>query len=119
MSRLRILFAWLLLTAIPMQGFAAASMLLCGMGHQPQSVHMAPAASAMPAGHHDHAAMHGKVASGKSHTCSICASCCNSMALIATEPMLHSEPAPQSAWREPLVQIYNRPSPVPDKPPRA
>ncbi len=46
----RTLVVWLMLLALPLQGFASASMLLCG------PVTATAAAQAMPAGH-DHAAM--------------------------------------------------------------
>jgi hypothetical protein len=114
-----------------MQGFAAASMLFCGGGLQ-QHVHaatLATTATATVSGHHDHA-MHGQADSqathsahgastGTSHKCSICAACCNSMALIATRPLLTVAPASQSTLAEPLVLIHTIPAPVPDKPPRA
>ena len=132
MIRLRILFAWLLMAALPMQGFAAASMLFCGMGAQH---HSAPAADAP----HDHAAMLGQSAvahahteatgathgalpntqNNKQHKCSICAACCNGAALIGLQQSLAVSPAAQAELAEPLVLIHTIPSPVPDKPPRA
>ena len=132
MFRLRILFAWLLMAAVPMQGFAAASMLFCGTDGR-QHVHAATQGTTTH-NHHDHAmhddadhvqvdakashAAHG-APTDTNHKCSICAACCNSIAIIATEPMLTMAPAPQSALAEPLMLIHTRPSPVPDKPPRA
>lgn len=130
MLMLRILFAWLLTAAVPMQGFAAASMLLCGMGTQHQ--HTAQASE-----HHDHAAMHnhsgGDAAQGHAHAadpasnaspdtghkCSICAACCNGVALVGVNRMAAIPPAPQAEWAEPFVLIHTLPAPVPDKPPRA
>ena len=135
MSVLRILFAWLLIAAVPMQGFAAASMLFCGMGAQHQ--HAATAGET-----HDHAAMHrhggddaedqsathvhahaADPAAGASpdakHTCSICAACCNSVALVGLNQMAAVAPAPQAELAESFVLIHTLPSPVPDKPPRA
>jgi len=47
-SRVRILLAFVLALAIPLQGFAAASMLLCGPGHDRRSV-------SFTAPHHGHA----------------------------------------------------------------
>lgn len=132
MSVLRLLFAWLLIAAVPMQGFAAASMLLCGTGSEHQ--HTATAASEP----HDHAAMHGHngddtedhvhthaadPAPGASpdadRTCSICAACCNGLALVGVNHIAAMAPAPQAELAEPFVRVHTLPSPVPDKPPRA
>lgn len=127
MSRLRLLFAWLVLAAIPLQGFAAASMLFCGMapGHHAQ-------AQAQATVHHDHAAHShaqvvktGKAADAKSkvpdssHQCGVCASCCHSAAIVETPRLLAPAPLPQAEVAAPFVAIDLRPSPVPDKPPRA
>jgi len=48
-SVIRVIALWLVLVALPFQGFASASMLLCGAAR--------PAVQAMQGGHHDHAAM--------------------------------------------------------------
>ena len=91
-SRLRTAFVWLVLFALPLQGYAAATMLHCGPSH-----HRAVAAAmAEPSSAHDHA-MHGddhaaghagadgasldhldKLSKAK---CSACASCCVGAAL--------------------------------------
>ncbi len=131
MLMLRILFAWLLIAAVPMQGFASASMLLCGTGAQHQH-------SAQASDTHDHAAMHSHSgddvedhihthaadpAPGASpdadHTCSICAACCNGVALVGLNHMAAVAPAPQAELAEPFVRVHTLPTPVPDKPPRA
>ncbi len=126
---LRILFAWLLIAAVPMQGFAATSMLLCGRGAQHQ--HTAQASEP-----HDHATMHGDMgaadpfhthaaepapdaSSDADHTCGICATCCNGVALVGVSHMAAMPPAPQAELAEPFVRVHTLPSPVPDKPPRA
>ena len=129
MSRIRLLFAWLVLAAIPLQGFAAASMLYCGMGPRHEAVAQVQVA---PAGHHDHAShSHGQVvkvektADGKSqlpdasHKCGVCASCCHSAAIIESVRVLAIAPLPQAEAAALLVPIHPRPSQVPDKPPRA
>ena len=113
MLRLRILFAWLLMAALPMQGIAAASMLLCGMGGQHQ--HTVQASEP-----HDHAADPAPGASPESgHKCSICAACCNGAALVGIQQAMAISPAPQPELAEPFVLILARAMPVPDKPPRA
>ena len=50
------LFAWLLIAAVTMQGFAAAYMLFCGMGTQQLRI----VQTSEP---RDHATMHGHTAS--------------------------------------------------------
>nr|WP_315489993.1 hypothetical protein [uncultured Rhodoferax sp.] len=106
-----------------MQGFAAASMLFCGMGMQ----HVDASASATAATDtpHDHTAMHGHSADvvhdaspDADHTCSICAACCNGVALVGLNHMATVPPAPQVQLAEPSVLIHTRATPVPDKPPR-
>ncbi|MES2949120.1 MAG: hypothetical protein V4858_11320 [Pseudomonadota bacterium] len=62
--------------------------------------------------------VHGSSADA-AHTCSICAACCNSVAIVGLEQAISLAPAPQSEWAEVFVHIQARPTPVPDKPPRA
>ncbi len=124
------------MAAIPMQGFAAASMLFCGQGMQhqhgmAQTEQAAPAHDHSQHGHADASHGHAKAAdtrhgvsgvsgvSGTAHKCSICAACCNSVAILGLEQAIALEPAPQSALAEPLVFIQTLPPLVPDKPPRA
>lgn len=149
MRMLRLVIAWLVMAALPLQGMAAASMLFCGAeAHAPVAA----------AGAHDHAA-HGHfeqghgTASGSAahshhhgagqaeqsaapggeqgepqgsaglpddgHACPICAACCNLVAL-------SESPAPGWALDTPAVQpvqgstrVSTRHAPAPDKPPRA
>lgn len=129
MIRLRILLAWLLMATVPMQGFAAASMLFCGMGAEHQHTEQAGEA-------HDHAAMHSHTGNADQsrahasdpepgtspdagHKCSICAACCNGVALVGVIHMVAMASAAQAELAEPIVLIHTLPSPVPDKPPRA
>lgn len=128
MSRFRILFAWLILAALPLQGFAAASMLFCGMDarHEAQAQ-----VQTMPAGHdhamhsHEHGVKAQKSADsgtqlpGASHSCGVCASCCHSAAITETPRLLALGPLPPAHAAEPFVRIEPRPSTVPDRPPRA
>jgi hypothetical protein len=122
MIRLRILFAWLLMAAVPMQGFAAASMLFCG-----QDAQQAHAAAHDHATHAHAGEAHSRTktptkahgALGTAHTCSICAACCNSLAIMGLEQVIAIAHSPQSELAEPLVFIQARAAPVPDKPPRA
>ena len=125
MSRLRLLFAWLVLAALPLQGFAAASMLFCGAGLETKVQSSAP--SQHDHGAHSHAeALKVEKSTGAgaqlpdaSHTCGVCASCCHSAAITQTPRVLEMASLPQTAAAEPFVRMHARPSPVPDKPPRA
>lgn len=136
MKRLRLLLAWFLLAAVPLQGFAAASMLFCGNG----SAHAAVEALAQQAeivgldgadGHdhgvHRHApdssvdpALDGAApAEAGAHSCSVCAACCQGVALLNLPVVLPVLAAPRIDSAEPFVLIAALPSSVPDKPPRA
>lgn len=128
------LLAWIVMFAIPVQGFAAASMLFCGQGtghHAQAAEHKHPAGT--PA--HDHAQHQPefkpaldqgpvKLGDGKSaldlmHKCSVCASCCNAVALPQSALILTPDLPLQADPAEPLMAAYSRPLLVPDKPPRA
>ncbi len=128
MSRIRTVLAWLLLLAIPLQGIAAASMLYCG----PAARAAVQVQQSVAAEHHhgqadnhaDHAGHHGGAAEDGAlpdagHKCGLCAACCHSVALTETPFAVALSPAPQLTWDEPFVPVHSRPSPVPDKPPRA
>lgn len=140
MIRLRLLLVWLLMAAIPMQGFAAASMLFCGVGGERTQVQAVAETHAHPESRHVHAAAqhdhsshdygmsdsHGSSATDAKngahdagHKCSICAACCNSVAIIGINLVITAAPAPQAKLAEPFVLILARATPVPDKPPRA
>jgi hypothetical protein len=134
MPYLRLLLAWIIMVAVPLQGFAAASMLFCGTGaahHSQAASHAHPAD--VPA--HDHAQQEpdSKVVADQgsakasddgnatqlTHKCGVCASCCHAVA-ITQAPQLHLPEGPAQADRAaPLRTASSRPSVVPDKPPRA
>lgn len=141
MVRLRVFLACLLLVAIPLQGLAAATMLFCGpSGPSVHAQQAAPAAQDQHAQHHgppaghDHA-MHQHAghdeATGQAdqpsngptadpgQKCSVCAACCHSVAITEAPSVPMLSPAPQTLSAEPPVAVHSRPSPVPDKPPRA
>lgn len=120
--------------AIPVQGFAAASMLFCGQGtshHAQAAVHQHPAATAA----HDHAQhqpefkpaldkgavklVGGTKSPDLTHKCSVCASHCNAVALPQAAFVVVPERHLQAAPGEPLTTASSRPLLVPDKPPRA
>ena len=129
MSRFRLFLAWLIVAAIPLQGMAAASMLFCGTGdhHAPAQV-VAAGADQHDHSQHSHAgdvpatkAAHdsGKQLPDVAHKCSVCASCCNSVAITEVPQLVAFAPVPQADLAEPFVLIHARPSQVPYKPPRA
>lgn len=138
MLRFRLLLAWLLLAALPLQGWAAAAMLFCGPAQtvaMHSEVHVAKADAGnrgLHADHHDmhaaHAQQHldGGDADGGTqpsadgvHTCSVCAACSHGVALAQTPQWPAVLPPPAADITEPLIAVLARPSPVPDKPPRA
>lgn len=142
MSRIRLLLAWLVMAALPLQGFAAATMLFCATGHL-TSVSAPPSASASHSHGskpavvaHDHAA-HGHATvdqatsvtgfdggahanqENQAHSCSICASCCHVIAIASLQPDVRTAAPPGAVPPAPLVRVAMRTSSVPDKPPRA
>lgn len=95
MSKLwRFALAWLLAVALPIQGYAAQAMLLCGPAHHQAAAAHEPAAHdhGTAALHEDPQSMadHGGVQedapaktfeSGHAGKCSACASCCSAAAI--------------------------------------
>jgi hypothetical protein len=73
---LKSLIVWLMLLAIPFQGFASATMLVCApMDSAPQRATVASAV----AGQHQHHAAHADKAAAHHHAggkCNSCATCC-------------------------------------------
>lgn len=132
---------WLMMLAIPVQGFAAASMLYCGMGAAHQHVQTEAALGspnmARPASHMNHSAdvTDGKVAgltepgdkahglSGKlpdsAHKCGVCAACCNLIGLAQTPSLLAPTISPPAQYLEPLAQFYAASLRLLERPPRS
>lgn len=131
MRRFRLLFAWLVMVAIPLQGLAAASALMCGPGVHRGGVQAATVQHAHEEGQqaqaeHSHAAGvqqktgddPGQKGAAVPHKCGVCAFCCHSVAIAEMPRAVAATPAPQTASAEPFVLIHSRPAQVPDKPPR-
>ena len=142
MSRIRLVLAWLLITALPLQGFAAASMLFCGAefavtSHTSGDGHVGHAHDeAALAGAHDHAS-HGHASQGhakagndsgkaakadpdkQGHACPVCASCCQVAAVSNFEPFPQTVAPPSVEPSSAVVRVATRVATVPDKPPRA
>lgn len=128
---LQSLIVWILLLAVPLQGFAAATMMLC----EPQVAE----AAAMPGAAHDHQAMlaaqaaahhdqavsghegdggkHDRQAGGK---CGACSTCCYGAAMAppTSLPMSSGAPAfesiPFAAGHAPTVDLAG-----PERPPQS
>ena len=128
----------LMMLALPLQGFAAVSMLFCGMGSSVQAKHGQQfdaahhhGADAGSAGQHDHS-KHGKAAKlvkqspegvkqlpDSAHTCGVCASCCSVVALAEFPWTVQAQALPDADLPEPFVQFRAVPSRLLEKPPRA
>lgn len=89
-SVIRVIALWLMLVAVPFQGFASASMLLCGL-----------AMPAAQAGAHDHAAMQADSQHdcGSSATCASMGDCCLGAALAYASPQAAAQPQPVTRLR--------------------
>ena len=61
----------------------------------------------------------GKQHPDTAHACGVCAACCTTVAITGIPWAMAFAPLPQGESAQPFVLIQNRPSPVPDKPPRA
>lgn len=122
-SMIRVIALWLMLVALPFQGFASASMLLCATSNPGK-----PAAQAAQGGQHDHAAMlasaqqdgdDGAHCAGSPHG-SAMGDCCVGAALAYALPQ--AAPHLQLAERLRLPEAV-APMPVdlalPKRPPRA
>ena len=136
MPYLRLFLAWMMMFAIPVQGFAAASMLFCGQGtaHHAQAAvaEHKHAASTPEHGHAKHQSEAkapadkgvvktsvGASASNLMHKCSACATCCHAVAIAQTPWVVAPDALGRADPGEPLMAAYSRPLLVPDKPPRA
>lgn len=93
----RILLAWLLMLAIPLQGFAATAMLFCAPAHhstmatklQPSNSHHGHDAASSASGTHAHQATAAQAEPAKVNPlgggkCSSCTTCCTGSVLVST-----------------------------------
>jgi len=140
MTRIRVFLLWLLLAALPIQGMAAASMLLCGpagtgaaQASQTDHHHEATAQAGTPPPHHHQPSIDASEAAtaqlpaasdssvaGAAHTCVACATCCHAVAVLSQFASLPAHgPLPRAELPGTWVRVHAAPQPVPDKPPRA
>lgn len=141
MSIVRLVIAWLVMAALPLQGFAAASMLFCEQAthstagaqvphDHPAHEHAAGAQAAHDRASHAHdvagkliqqddgaQADHAQAKGG--HACPICASCCNLVALFETPILTSGDASPMAPPLQGPSRVVTRDAPAPDKPPRA
>ena len=129
---LRIALAWLLAVALPLQGYAAQAMLLCGPAHHPSvAIHDHAAHDHSAAASHDDAAIgsldqaggshehHAKaINSGHAGKCSTCASCCSAAAM--STAVISVEVTPQHSPAVATIPMGNAVETIGglDRPPR-
>ena len=139
----RLLLACIVMFAVPLQGFASTTMLLCASspGHHASDDKVAGGGpdNAGPhsfAGHdhskHDHGTQGGspQVKSGDlsqaeakanvdaTHKCGACASCCHLVAISEPPAFFLPSPLPKSDLTELSVHVSSLPAIGPDTPPR-
>lgn len=127
MSCFRALLLWVLILAVPFQGYAAASMAFCETEH-------AEATTVTQADSHpqsnavvsdmtrfdvldDEAAMHHDDSSGNAHKCGTC-SACHAVALLTDIPIVRSHHLPASDLAEPRSLLTSLFPPLLERPPR-
>lgn len=143
MVRFRVLVAWLVFLALPLQAVAAVSMTLCGPGapaaaQAASDPHGSHPAQASHHGHHGHHGDHGPSAdtagtgpvadlqdSGRhpptddGHRCTTCAFCGHALVQPAEMQPLAAARLPSLPLIALSERVPSRGLPVPDKPPRA
>jgi hypothetical protein len=145
MYRVRLFVLWIMMIAVPFQGYAAVAMVFCTPDHggTPATVATAATAAMAEAGHphgdghasHQHAKAHDEAAQSADHgagntasaepdamhKCSTCGTCgaCHGTALVGTLelPVLHG--LPRADLAEPPFAMATLAPRVLDKPPRA
>lgn len=136
MVRMRMLLAWIVLLAIPLQGVAAASMLFCGMSGQERVSHVHAVGGAgdhqQHADHATHKQHHGTSESaqaqddpaetqqhtGNAHKCSVCAACSHAVGMTGFSTALTVTTAPQAEPDMVVAAMHSYSTRVDDKPPR-
>ncbi|QPF74133.1 hypothetical protein G8A07_15235 [Roseateles sp. DAIF2] len=116
----RLMLAWLLAMALPLQGYAAHALMLCGPAHHQSPLVTTQAHATMDhQGHEGHdSAEHGAQhhatpdsgdeeqaqPGGHAGACSVCASCCNAAALVTSLPVADFlPPAPVAVATVPVA----------------
>lgn len=136
MSRLRQFVLWIMMFAVPFQGYAAAAMALCEPGQTGAMTastpmadpHAAHGQGARVAGEHHHdvakqpAADHVDASSGSTpdsfHKCGTCGAC-HATALVSELQLAVFQALPPAALTEPSFAMATLAPHVLDKPPRS
>lgn len=131
MSHLRFVLAWLIMLALPLQGFASATMVFCAGEHHgtsaaiqgthehsshDHSAHQHPAVDSHQANADD--ARSSQALPDAIHKCGVCASCCFSVAVTQDRTSAGFLPLERAHLTESFPRIDTAPAEVPDKPPR-
>ncbi|WP_235505050.1 hypothetical protein [Variovorax sp. Root318D1] len=134
MHRVRLFVLWIVMFAVPFQGYAAAAMAFCDPGHG--GAHTAAHADATASAGHQHGDGHadhhqeakqtaddsaGKSASAEPdamHKCGTCGAC-HGTALISTLELAVFQGLPRADLTEPASTVATVPPRLLDKPPRA
>lgn len=136
MLRFRHLLLCLMMLALPLQGFAAASMLYCSSSPSHETVqtqmiavapHLAdgmvlqhePSQAALLVQQVDKTSDVQSQLPDATHKCGVCASCCSVVAIADLPRTVAISPSPHADLAEPFVLIHTVPSRQPEKPPRA
>ena len=134
----RALLIWLLVLAIPAQGAAAAIMVPCGPNHHTGgAAQSAFSATASLHAHHgaalhaqafdlrgaavmiaDDATATAKPGPGARQTCSACASCCSSNAMLTWVPVVSSNDSAPAVFDTVVLTVDAFAADGPDRPPR-
>jgi hypothetical protein len=116
MSRLYSFIVCLLLLAMPLQSFAAATMMACGPNHADKST----ATEAVP---HDcdgmHHASNAAADEANADSCSACATCCNAHIIVSWPATLQAQSFEHAALSSWALFFADAPLPSPTEPPRA
>ncbi len=118
----RVVLAWLLLLALPVQGMAAAGIGACHAGSGIAALQAAPTDSGDPHHHHaSHPAPSGDEAAqaDAGPFCPACANCGHALALPAARSVVGAAPLPVPSMAGAVPAVAPGDWPVPDKPPRA
>jgi len=128
MSRLRLFVLWMMMFAVPFQGYAAAAMVLCepaqasamapsmpehGASHAGQQHHH----EAAPSGH-DHADKASGTMPDSFHKCGTCGAC-HATALVSELQLAVFQALPPAGLKEPSFAMATLVPRVLEKPPRS
>ncbi|RSZ40921.1 MULTISPECIES: hypothetical protein [unclassified Variovorax] len=142
MHRVRLFVLWIMMFAVPFQGYAAASMVFCGPGHAGSATEMSadqsgahgdaphPHSADEPGDHHHETAQAAKPpakgdtakAAGAGpdamHKCGTCGAC-HATALTSTLELAVFHDLPRADLAEPAIAVATLAPRVLDRPPRA